>query len=67
MIRVKSVSQDGVFYLVNGWSKYGMWWHINPNDQRVLFKDMRSAKCSLTKVMKLEPDFMNDIITFETV
>lgn len=67
MIRVKSESSEGIYYLVNGWNKNKAFWYKNGNDQIVMFKDMRSAKTSLTKLLKIMPDYEEDIITFEIV
>ena len=67
MIRVKSVSKDGTYYLVNGWYKHKAFWYDNKDDNRVMFKDTRSAKTSWTKLLKIMPDFADDEITFEEV
>lgn len=71
MVRVKSVSADGIYYLVNGWRKYKSFWlhfyAIGNDDKRVLFKDTKSARASLTKLFKIMPEYRDDKITFEEV
>jgi len=67
MIRVKSESSEGIYYLVNGWNKYKKFWHKNGNSEIVRFKDMKTAKTSLTKLLKIMPDYLEDIITFEEI
>ena len=67
MIRVKSISDDGVYYLVNGWYKYQNFWHKNGEDQRCHFKDIKTAKTSLTKLLNQFPEFLDDTIIFEEV
>ena len=67
MIRVKSVSDEGVYYLVNGWKKHKAFWLKDCYDPRIFFKDMRSAKTSITKLMKIMPDYLSDKITYEYV
>lgn len=67
MIRVKSISNEGTYYLVNGWNKHKKFWSDKENDSRCLFKDLRSAKTSITKLMKIMPDYIDDEIYYEEV
>lgn len=67
MVRVKSISADGVYYLVNGWHKYNQFWHKNGDDQRCHFKDAKTAKTSLTKLLKTFPEYLDDEIIFEEI
>lgn len=63
MFRVKSTSSDGVYYLVNGWNKYRAIWIPNA-DYRTTFKDLRSAKTSVTKLMKIFDEYRDDKIEY---
>lgn len=67
MFRVKSVSKEGTYYLVNGWNKYNNFWFKDGNDERTHFKEVRTAKTSLTKLLKTMPEFEEDIITIERI
>lgn len=66
---IESTSPDGVYYLVNGWYKYFAFWigkkDVNENKTRYLhkvtFKTIGSAKTSLKKLLKIMPDYNNDI------
>lgn len=63
MIQVKSTSKEGVYYLVNGWRKHKKIW-IDKADYRTTFKDLRSAKTSVTKLLKIFDEFKDDVIEF---
>jgi hypothetical protein len=65
---IESSSPDGVYYLVNGWYKYFAFWirkkDFTENKTRYLhmitFKTKGSAKASLTKLLKIMPDYATD-------
>ena len=67
MYRVKSISEDGIYYLVNGWNRYNQYWYKNGEDQRCHFKSLKDAKTSLTKLLKVIPDYLEDKFVFEKV
>lgn len=67
MIRVKSVSKEGVYYLVNGWNKYKSFWEKNGNSSIVLFPNIGIAKRSLSILLKNMPDYADDEFIFEEV
>ena len=67
MIRVKSESNEGIYYLVNGWEKNKAFWVKDGNKPCTRFKELRTAKMCLTKLMKIMPDYLDDIITFEEI
>lgn len=65
---IESSSPEGSYYLVNGWYKHFAFWirkkdFIN-NKARYLpmitFKSKGSAKTSITKLLKIMPDYAND-------
>lgn len=61
MYTIKSTSNEGVYYLVNGWEKHYTFWveerKIRPS---MLFKRKQDAKASLTKLLKVMDDYAND-------
>lgn len=58
---IKSTSDEGIYYLVNGWSKYKTFW-IKPEKikKEILFKRPVDAKRSLTKLLKITDDYQQD-------
>lgn len=69
---IKSVSDEGVYYLVNGWNKCKTFWFSEEsvlkdeeNAKRFFFNKPSQAKASLTKLLKVMEDYRNDI--FEVV
>ena len=66
---VKSSSNEGDYYLINGWYKhFGFWLPVKAainavNIEKITFKTARSAKTSLTKLLKIMPDYSTDIFT----
>ncbi len=69
---IKSTSQEGIYYLVNGWSKCNTFWFTEKsvlenkqNAIRFFFNKPAQAKASLTKLLKVMPDYASD--TFELV
>lgn len=65
---IESRSADGVHYLVNGWYKHFGFWirrkDLTENKTKYLpmitFKSKGSAKTSLTKLLKIMPDYATD-------
>lgn len=66
MVKVKSTSSEGVYYLVNGWAKNKKFWVRESYRKCTEFKTLASAKRSLTMLLKIMPDYADDIIEFET-
>ena len=64
MYTIKSTSSEGVYYLVNGWSKYRTFWKDH-TDSTTQFKTAGQARASLTKLLKIMPDYLDDL--FEVV
>lgn len=72
---IKSTSSEGVYYLVSGWNKAKTFW-LNEksvfedieNAKRFFFNRPSQAKASLTKLLKIMPDYANDkfeVVEFE--
>ena len=69
---IKSISDEGIYYLVNGWNKCKTFWfdeksafQDTENAKRFFFNKPSQAKASLTKLLKVMPDYAND--KFEVV
>ena len=66
---IQSESSEGSYYLINGWYKhFGFWLPVKAavnavNTEKITFKTAGSAKTSLTKLLKIMPDYKNDIFT----
>lgn len=61
---IRSESEDGVYFLVNGWNKSKEFWK-NPMQMHVTeyFKREQDAKASLTKLLKVMPEYRTDKFT----
>ena len=64
---IKSTSEEGVYYLVNGWNKCKTFWfneksvmEDKENAKKYFFNKPEQAKASLTKLLKVMPDYVND-------
>lgn len=64
---IKSTSDEGIFYLVNGWTKYNTFWiseeEVKKNKQKHInkfFNKPSHAKASLTKLLKIMKDYRTD-------
>lgn len=65
---IESHSNEGVYYLVNGWNKYFSFWFCGEDvaikKRRYLpaitFKTAGSAKASLTKLLKIMNEYKTD-------
>lgn len=69
---IKSTSDEGVYFLVNGWEKHYTFWiseeDIKKNPDKaysMFFTAPRFAKASLTKLLKIMDDYKTD--KFEVV
>ena len=61
MFTIKSTSSEGTYYLVNGWEKNKTFW-VEPKKVKptMLFSAPKFAKASLTKLLKIMPDYAAD-------
>jgi hypothetical protein len=57
---IKSVSEEGIYYLCNGWSKHKAFWVEYRKIDKAIFKTIGQAKSSLTKLLKVMDDYRND-------
>lgn len=64
---IKSTSSEGVYYLVNGWNKCKTFWFSEKsvmedkeNAKKHFFNSPAQAKASLTKLLKVMPDYADD-------
>lgn len=64
MYTIKSTSSEGVYYLVNGRNKARTFWKDH-TDSATQFKTAGQARASLTKLLKIMPDYLDDL--FEVV
>ena len=69
---IKSTSEEGVYYLVNGWEKCKTFWFSEKsvmedtdNAKRFFFNKPSQAKASLTKLLKVMTEYLED--EFEVV
>jgi hypothetical protein len=67
MYTFKSTSEEGIYYLVNGWKKCKTFWFTEKsvledkaNAMRFFFKTPSQAKASLTKLLKTMPEYASD-------
>lgn len=65
---IKSTSTEGAYYLVNGWNKAKTFWLSESSVKRDIayaktffFNTPGQAKASLTKLLKVMPDYSTDI------
>lgn len=61
MFTIKSISQEGTYFLVNHWKKNMAFWKL-PSEITVneMFSSVRTAKTSLTKLLKIMEEYHND-------
>ena len=64
---IKSTSDEGVYFLVNGWEKHNTFWISKAEFEKDIekaktkfFTAPRFAKASLTKLLKVMPDYAQD-------
>lgn len=61
MFTIKSISDEGTYYLVNGWEKSKAFWkHGSEIKRKEMFKREQDAKASLTKLLKVMDDYLTD-------
>ena len=61
---IQSNSQEGIYYLVNGWNKHKTFWvELKDLKSTMLFNTIGQAKASLTKLLKVMTDYKDDIFT----
>ena len=61
MFTIKSVSDEGVYYLNKDWRKNKSFWkHGSEINRSMMFKTAGAAKCSLTKLRKVMEDYPED-------
>lgn len=61
MFTIKSTSTEGTYYLVNGWEKHKKFWiEKNKIKPSMLFSREQDAKRSLTKLLKIMPEYGAD-------
>ena len=61
MFTIKSISQEGTYYLVNHWNKKKAFWKLASEitvDE--MFKTAATAKMSLTKLLKIMEEYHKD-------
>lgn len=72
---IKSISEEGIFYLVNGWNKHKTFWIDEKSTTKDLeyaktlfFNKPSQAKASLTKLLKVMTEYATDefeLVEFE--
>lgn len=61
MFTIKTVSNEGIYYLVNHVGKYRTFWvEANELKSGMLFNRVSDAKASLTKLLKVMSDYRTD-------
>ena len=61
MFTIKSISDEGTYYLVNGWEKAKTFWKYgNEIKKTEMFKREQDAKASLTKLLRVMDDYLTD-------
>lgn len=58
---IQSISDEGTYYLVNGWEKHQAFWVKKEHIEKAIFKTEGQAKASLTKLLKIMDDYKSDI------
>jgi len=68
MYTIESISEEGVYYLVNGWDKHNAFWSSWEDVKReTCFKREQDAKRSLTMLLKIMEDYKTDTFGLCTV
>lgn len=57
---IRSISDEGTYYLVNGWNKNNALWVNEKDIHKAVFKTEGQAKASLTKLLKVFPEYATD-------
>lgn len=64
MYTIKSVSNEGIWYLVNHWNEHRTYWNQKDNITPYnTFASPRTAKANLTKLLKVMEDYRTDDFT----
>lgn len=68
MYTIKSESAEGTYYLSKDWRKNNAFW-VDLSDLRMemLFKTKAAAKASLTKRLKIMPEYATDTFSVVTI
>lgn len=61
---IRSTSEEGIYYLVNGWNKHKAFWVEEKHLDKAIFKTLGSARASLTKLLKVMTDYKTDCFEF---
>lgn len=57
---IKSTSDEGIYYLCNGWNKNKTFWTTEAQINKAIFKSQAHAKSNLTKLLKIMPEYATD-------
>lgn len=57
---IQSISDEGVYYLCNGWNKHKTFWVTYGDIDKAIFTAERYAKTNLTKLLKIMPEYKSD-------
>jgi hypothetical protein len=58
---IQSISEEGIYFLVNGWNKHkAIWVTTDKLENSMLFNTPAQAKASLTKLLKVMPEYSTD-------
>jgi len=63
---IMSVSEEGTYYLVNGWNKNRSFW-LKKIDHRTVFKRPQDATRSLNHLLSIMPDYKGDELSLMRV
>lgn len=57
---IKSTSEEGEYFLCNGWERYKAFWCRKSEIWKCLFNTVGQAKASLTKLLKVMDEYKQD-------
>ena len=57
---IKCVSEEGEYFLCNGWKRHKTYWCEKHEFRKCLFNTAGQAKASLTKLLKVMDDYARD-------
>lgn len=63
---IKSTSDEGEYFLCNGWNRNNTFWCEKHDIKKCLFNTIGQAKASLTKLLKIMDDYAQDKFTIYT-
>lgn len=61
MFVIKSVSEEGIFYLCKNWNRQKMIWRKWVVLEKDVYKTEKGALCALTKLLKIMDEYKSDI------